>query len=120
MDLAAQELARTGAANEFPIFNHAAAARENGFWRALRSNALKHGIIHSHVVCFRADHILFVRIKNHEVGVRTHGNGSFAWVESEKFRGRGGDKLDEAVGGEALAVNAARVNERSEERRVGK
>src|SRR5690349_6876011 len=111
MDLAAQELARTGAANEFSIFNHASAARENGFWRAFRSNALEHGIIHSHVVCFRADHILFVRIKNHEIGVRANGNSSFAWVESEEFRGRGRDKLNETVGGEALAVDAARVNE---------
>lgn len=111
MGLAAKELACTGAANEFSIFDHCAAARENGFWRASRSNALKHRIIHSHVVRFRADDILFVRIKNHEVGVRAHGNGAFARVESEKFRGRGRDKLDEAVGREAFAVNTAGVNE---------
>lgn len=111
MGLAPQELARPGAANEFSIFDHGASPRENGFWRAFRSNALKHGIIHSHVVRFRTDDIFFVRIKNHEVGVRAHGNRSFAGVESEEFRGRGRDKLDEAVGGEALPMHAARVNE---------
>ena len=90
MGLAAKELAGAGAANEFSGVDDGTAAREDGFGRSFDLNALKHGIIHSHMVGFRADNLFLVRIKNHEVGVRSYRDGAFARIKTEEFRGRRG------------------------------
>jgi len=109
--LAAKELACARAADKFSCVNHGSPAREDSFRCAFNLNALEHRIVHAHVVCFCADDLLIAWVKNHEVGVRSDRNGSFAGVETKEFRRSGGDELDEAVGGESFSVDSASVDE---------
>ena len=111
MCLAAEELAGAWAADEFSGIDDGAAARENFSWRSFDLNALEHGVVDAHVVCLGADDLLVVRVEDHDVGVGADGDGSFAWIEAEELSGRCRDEFDEAVGGEAVAVDAAGVDE---------
>src|SRR5271155_2759059 len=111
MCLATKKLACAWAADKLSCVNYSAPARKDGLRRAFDLNALKHRIIHAHVVRLCADHLLFVRVKNHEVGVRSNRNGSFARIETKEFCGRGGDQFDEAIGGESLSMDSACVDE---------
>ena len=83
MCLAAKELACAGVADEFSGVDDGAAAREDRFWRSFYLDALEHRVIDAHVVCFCADDLFLVRIKDYEVGVGTNRNGSFARVKAE-------------------------------------
>ena len=38
-----------------------------------------------------------IGIEDYQIGVGADGDGAFARVEAEKFCGRGGDELDEAI-----------------------
>ena len=87
MCLAAKKLARAGAANKFPSVNHGAPTRQNSFRGSFDLNALEHRIVHAHVMRFSADDLLFVRIKDHEVGIRPYRNSSFAGIKAEEFCG---------------------------------
>src|SRR5262249_762987 len=58
-----------------------------------------------------ADHVLRIGIENDDVRVGSDGNGALSRKEAEQFCRSGGDNFDETVCGEALAVNAARVDE---------
>src|SRR2546422_1873476 len=109
--LAAEELAGAGAADEFAGLDDGAAAGKDGFGRAFDADALEHGIVDAHVVCFGADDFFVVGIEDHQVGVRPDGNGSFAGVEAKEFRWRGGNELDKTIGRKMLAVDAAGVDE---------
>lgn len=111
MGLAAKELACAGASYKFSCVDYGAPPREDCFWRSLDVNSLEHRIVHTHVVGFCADDLLFIGVENYEVGVRAYGDGSFAGIEAEKFCGGGGNELDETVGRETLAVDAAGVDE---------
>src|SRR6266571_2326240 len=108
--LAAEKLAGAGAADEFAGVDDGAAAGENGFGRALDADALEHGIVHAHVMGFRADDFLVVGIEDHQVGVRTDGDGALARVKAEEFCGRGGNELDKAIRRKMFAVDAARID----------
>src|SRR2546429_624678 len=109
--LAAEELAGACSADEFSGVNNGAAAAEDGFGRALDLDAFEHGIVHAHVMRFRADEFFVVGIEEHEVGVRAHGDSALARVEAKQFCGRGGDELDKAIRREVLAVDAAGVDQ---------
>jgi len=111
MCLAAKKLACARAADEFSSFDHGAPAREDSFWGSFDLSALEHRIVHAHVMGFCADDLLFVRIKDHEVGIRPYSDSSFAGIEAEEFCGSGGHKLDEAVGGKSFSVDAPRIDE---------
>ena len=108
--LAAKELAGAGAADEFAEFDDGAAAGEDGLRCAFDLDALEHGIVDAHVVGFGADDFFVIGIEDHQVGVGAHGDGAFARIEAEEFCGCGGNKLDEAIRREMLAVDAARVD----------
>jgi len=109
--LAADELAGAGAADEFSGVVHGFAARKNSFRRAGGVNALEHRVVNAHVMRFRADDFLAVRVKDHEVSIRADGDCPLPRVQSKKFCERGGNKLDEAVGRKAFSVDAAGVNQ---------
>src|SRR4029077_15841275 len=70
-------------------------------------NALKHRIIHAHVVRFRAYSLLLLGIENDNVGVRADRDSSFAGIQTEKFRWSCRNDFDEAVRRETFAVHAA-------------
>lgn len=109
--LAAEELAGAGAANELSGVNDGAPAREDGFGCAFDPNALEHGIVHAHVMRFRADHFFVIGIEEDEISVRADGDRAFAWVQAKQLCRRGGHKLDETVGRKMLAVDAAGVHQ---------
>jgi len=109
--LAADELAGAGTADELSGVDHGLAARENGFRRARGVNALEHRVVNAHVMCFRADNFFAVRVEDDEVSIRAHGDGPLPRVQSKKFCRRGGNKLDEAVGGKPFSVDAAGANQ---------
>ena len=108
--LAAEELAGAGAANEFSGVDDGAAAGENGFGRALDADALEHGVVHAHVVSFRAYRFFVVGIEDHQIGVGADSDGAFARVEAKKFGGRGCDELDKTIRREMFAVDAAGIH----------
>src|SRR5260370_12328463 len=108
--LAAEELAGAGAADEFAGIDDGAAAGEDGCGRALDADALKHGIVHAHVVGFGADDFFVIGIEDHQVGVRANGDGAFARVEAEEFRGRGCNELDKTIRRKMLAVDSAGIH----------
>lgn len=58
------------------------------------------------MVGFCADKLFFVGVKDHQVGVRAHGDGSFPRVEAEEFPGGRRNQFHKAVRGEAPAVDA--------------
>src|SRR5205807_4646549 len=109
--LAAEELAGAGAADEFAGIDDGAAARENGFGRALDLDALEHGIVHAHVMRFGADDFFLMGVEEDKVGVGADGDGAFARVEAEKFCWRGGDKLNKTIRRKMLAMDAAGVDQ---------
>src|SRR6266513_4801313 len=53
--LAAEELAGAGAADELAGVDDRPAAGEDGFGRAFGPDAFEHGVVHAHVMGFRAD-----------------------------------------------------------------
>src|SRR6266446_4198636 len=108
--LAAKELAGAGAADEFAGFDDGTTAGEDGFGGALDFDALEHGIVHAHVVSFRADDFFVIGIEDDQVSVGADGDGAFARVEAEKFSGRGGDKLDKAIRRKMFAVDSAGID----------
>jgi len=71
--LALQELASAGAADEFATVDDGAAAGKNSLGRALDVDALEHGIVHAHVMRFRADDFFVIGIEEDQVGVRANG-----------------------------------------------
>src|SRR5580700_7623151 len=81
--LAAEELARAGAADEFSRVNHGAPAGKNFSRRSFDLNPLEHRIVHTHVVGFCADDLFFVGIKNYQVRVGANRNGSFTRIKTE-------------------------------------
>ena len=87
--LAAEELAGAGAAYEFASVDDGTAAGEDGFGGAFDLDALEHGIVHAHVVGFRADDFFVIGIEDDEVGVGADRDGAFARVEAEELCGRG-------------------------------
>ncbi len=109
--LAAEELAGAGAADEFAGVDDGAAAGEDGFGRAFDADALEHGIVHAHVVGFRADDFFVVGIEDDQVCVGADGDSAFARVEAEEFCGRGCDELDKTVRRKMFAVDSAGINE---------
>jgi len=111
MRLAAEKLACAWAAYELSCVNHSASAGEHLSRRPLGLNALEHGIVHAHVVGFCADDLFFAGVENYQVSVGANRDGSFAGIETEQFCGCGGDEFDEAIGGEALSVDTAGVDE---------
>src|SRR5260370_1694893 len=111
VSLAAEELAGAGAADEFAGVDDGAAAREDGFGRALYLDALEHGIVDAHVVSFRADDFFVIGIEDDQVRVGADGDGAFARIEAKQFCGRGRDKLDKTVRRKMFAVDAAGIDE---------
>src|SRR5260370_25215024 len=108
--LAAEKLASAGAAYEFAGIDDRASAGEDRAGSALDPDAFEHGIVDAHVMRLRADGLFLIRIKDDEVSIGAHRDGSFARIETEEFcRGRG-DDFDEAVRTKTLAVYAASVD----------
>ena len=95
--LAAEELAGTGAADEFAAIDDGAATGKNSFWRAFDADTFKHGIVHAHVMRFGADDFFVVGIEDHQVGVGADGDGAFARVKPKQFRRCSRDELHKTI-----------------------
>src|SRR4030095_13231638 len=52
-----------------PVLDDHFAARHHQLGVTLDREALKHGIVHLHVMCFGADHMIRLRIPDHDIGV---------------------------------------------------
>ncbi len=103
-------MAGAGAADEFAPIDNGAAAGEDGLGSAFDLDAFKHGIVHAHVVGFGADDLFVIGIEDYQVGVGADGDSAFARVEAEEFCGRGGNELDETIGGKMFAVDSAGID----------
>ena len=109
--LAAEELTRTGAADELPGVDHGFATRQNRFRHASDLDSFEHGVVNAHVMRLRADHLLLVGIEDDNVGVGTHGDRALPREETEELGGRGGDDFYEPIGRETFAVNSTGVDQ---------
>ena len=104
-------MAGPGAADELSGIDYRLATRQNRFRYAGDLDTLEHRIVDTHVMCFYADHVVRVWIEDDDVSIRPYRDGAFAREQAEKSCGRGGDDFDEAIDREALAVDAAGVDQ---------
>ena len=108
--LAAEELADARAADEFAGVDDGAAAGKDGLGGAFDADAFKHGIVHAHMMGFRADDFFVIGIEDHQVGVGANGDGAFARIEAKEFCGRGCHELDETIRRKMLAVDSTCIH----------
>ena len=78
--LAAEELAGTGAADEFSGVDNGAATGKDGSRCALGVDSFKPGIVDAHVMRFYANCFFVIGIEDDQVGVRAHCDRAFARI----------------------------------------
>src|SRR5690606_2102094 len=74
-------------------------------------HALEGAVVDVHLVCRGADLSPVVRVVDHQVGVRSHGDGALAREEPEELGGVGRRHLNEALETEVAAAHAVRVKQ---------
>src|SRR5438093_5587288 len=70
------ELAVSGLPFEFPMLHDNVSARQHRLDYATNPPAFIRTVIYTHVVGFRADGLLSVRIEDHDVRIRPNGDGA--------------------------------------------
>src|SRR5258705_7915282 len=104
------EFSATWPSQEFIALDEDATARKHHIRHARDLDTLKHGIIHSHVMCFRADGVLAIGIENYKVGVTARGNRALSRIEAKKLRRGGGDQFYNAIDAESSLANSTGVD----------
>src|SRR5580698_8494157 len=105
------ELAAARPADELPVLYDRQPARQYRLRQPLHANALKHRVVHAHMMRRRTDHLLGVRVKEHQIGIRANGNRSLTREEPKELRRGRRHQLHEAIRRKSSAVHSARVNE---------
>src|SRR5579862_7228999 len=98
---ALEELATAGLSKEFVSINDDLAARDHGSGHASHLDPFEHGVIHTHVVGFRADGVLTLGIKDDQIGVTADRDGSFSRVQAKQLRRCSGDEFHKAIDAES-------------------
>src|SRR5207302_10491074 len=78
------------------FYNHPA-ARKNYIRHARDLDALKHGVIHAHVVRLGADGVFALGVEYHQVGVTAGGDRPLARVQYKEFGWRRRNQLYKSV-----------------------
>lgn len=102
-----QEAALSSFSVELLALNQHASAGEHYVWHAFDFDALKHRVINPHVMGFRTDSVLAIGIKNNQISIAAHSNGSFARIQAKDLCRRSGDKFNESIDAESSFANSA-------------
>src|SRR5260370_2252134 len=106
-----QEVALSGFTVELIAFHHDPTTRKDHIRHAFDLDAFEHGVVHAHVMRFRADGVLAVGIEDDEISITSDRDGSFARIETENPGWSCGDKLHEAVHAKAAFADRAGLHE---------
>src|SRR5713101_3197755 len=106
-----EKLSLSGPSQEFVAFHHNSPTGKYDVGHTRDLDALKHGVIHSHVVSRGADGVLAVRIKNHQVGIAAGSDRALAWIQTKELGRGGGNQLHKAIHAEVALGYAARIHE---------
>src|SRR5258708_39214389 len=105
-----QELSRTRASQKLIRLHDHAAARQHYVGHSRNLNSFEHRIVDAHVVSLRADGVLAVRIKDHEIRVTADRDRALARIQAKEFCGSSGNQFHKTVHAESSPGNAAGID----------
>src|SRR5260370_30233733 len=110
VESALEEVPRACTSQELVCFHYYPAARQHGVGHSCDLNSLEHRIVDAHVVSLRADRVLAVWIKDHQIRVTANCDRALARIETKEFRRRRGNEFHKAVHTEPPSGNAAGID----------